>query len=113
MSTTQKIKQHFVIVEKSRKINRTYGGSKYTLGIYENQGAGKLNWIGEVSADTRGHKGEISEAYGKILELKAIKPALLKTIKKAASDPANKNYSYLGYYSWSMEEKFGLKLQQI
>lgn len=106
-----KTKQHFIAIESKRTISRTYGGSNYTLQIYENKGKGDLIPIGEVSACTRGHKGETSEAWGKIVELKAVKPSLMKQIIEAQKKDENKNYNFISYWSWKMEEMFGIKLE--
>lgn len=106
-----KVKQHFIAIESKRTISRTYGGSNYTLQIYENKGPGELVHLGEVSACTRGHKGEASEAWGKIVDLKAVKPSIMKKIKIAAKDPENKNYSFFSYWSWKMADLFGVVLE--
>lgn len=111
-SKTPTPKQAFLAVKTNVRINRTYGGSTYTLKLYEIKNR-ELVYIDETQADTRGHAGEISEAYQKLRDIKAIKPGIWCQIKNAASDPVNKNYSYNSYYSWTMEEKFGLKITVI
>jgi hypothetical protein len=105
-------KQYFYYTEKKRTISRTYGGSDYTLNIYESK-RGNMVHIGEVSACTRGHKGEESEVYTKIIELGKIKPAIMDLIKKAIADPKNKNYNYEHYYTRSMGDKFGLIIKSL
>jgi hypothetical protein len=108
-----KVRQQFLITETIRKVRRTYGGSNYTLSIWENKGVGKLIYIGEVSACSSAHKGELSEAWGKILELKKVRRTILKEIKTFCAKPENKNYSYLSYYTWNMTELFGIELKQL
>jgi hypothetical protein len=110
MTTTTKIKRHFFYIKKKETISRTYGGSNYTLAIYEIKKKGEVINCGEVSACTRGHKGESSEAWGLIVDKVLTKGE--KRILEAAN-AKNGNTNHLDYYNYTYEEKFGFKLSQF
>lgn len=108
-----KIKQSFLLVESKRVISKTYGGSTYTLQIYENNGVGKIVHIGEVTACTRGHKGEESEAFTRILQLQAIKPVIKKQIDRLVESKEYKNYGFDSYYTYRLIELVGLEIKKL
>ena len=104
---------NFVYVEKKRTISRTYGGSNYTLAVYEIV-KGELVHLGDVSACTRGHKGEDSEAWSVVIEKR---PNVLKTLKKRIAQTKGENsYEYKNcnsnYYRWQYREN-GVQLKQF
>jgi hypothetical protein len=104
---------NFVFTEKSRKVSRTYGGSTYTLAVYEIV-KNEFVFLGEVTACTRGHKGEESEAWTVIAEKR---PQVLKTlanrIKKAAGEEDHyyKEAKRGQYYTWKFRE-WGVSLKK-
>jgi hypothetical protein len=111
MSTTKvKLKRHFFYVEKKRTISRTYGGSNYTLAVYEILKDKSVVYIGEANACTRGHKGESSEAWTVIVN-NAISPKELKALQ--AANKENSYNDHLEYYNYSYEDKFGIKVSQF
>jgi hypothetical protein len=73
----------FIYSIKSRVISRTYGGSTYTFNVYEVTKNNELKLITDGKACTRGHKGEDSEAFGKLIQARPdIKKMLLRNAKK-------------------------------
>lgn len=112
---------NFLFTESKRTISRTYGGSNYTLQVYEVI-KGETKHIGEVKACTRGHKGEESEAFGLIIKLrpqviKAISRRCKKILEKDPNNYTAKNFdrdvnNSGGYYSWRFRE-LGLSLKKI
>lgn len=103
----------FIYSEVKRTPRRTYGGTNYTLAVYEITG-GKVVRLGEVSACTAAHKGELSEAWSVVLEkrpniLKIIRARALKAgetwiVKQIEED---KDYHY-----WQFRE-LGVTLQSV
>lgn len=90
---------------------RTYGGTNYTLNVYDLTG-GNVERLGEVSACTAAHKGESSEAWSVVL---AKRPGILRTLRKRA-----KGDTYLqsmvdrdgGYHCWQFRD-LGVELHQL
>lgn len=102
----------YLVVEKSRKISQTYGGSNYTLAVYRVESANKVIYIGDCSAFTRSHNGEISEAWSVVFN--SLPKRKQNEIKKLAALPENKNIDLVNYYSWSYTPKLtGITLQQL
>ena len=103
----------FAYTEAKRTTRRTYGGSNYTLNVYDLTG-GKVERIGEVSACTAAHKGEASEAWGVILRER---PRLARTLYNRAKA---KGDTYLmkrakddqGYHLWQYRE-LGVELHEL
>jgi hypothetical protein len=102
-----KIKRHFIYTVGNVKVSRTYGGSDYTVTVYENKGRGKLVRLGERTACTRGHKGEASEAWSVVMQ------ALPRLCKALAKLPDAEREQYTYYYHYTMCERLGISLQQI
>lgn len=104
------MKKHvFAYVETKRTPRRTYGGSNYTLTVYEITG-GKVERLGSVEACTAAHKGEESEAWGVVLkERPNVAKLLTKRIKgdKYLSGDLNG-----GYYRWQFKN-YGVELHQL
>lgn len=108
------MKKHvFAYVEKKRTVRRTYGGSNYTLSVYDLTG-GNVEHLGDVDACTAAHKGESSEAWSVVLrERPRILPLLAK--RAAASGDA-----YLidmvkrsgGYHAWQFQD-LGVELHAL
>jgi hypothetical protein len=123
MKTTNTTKKTnlFVYSIKNVKVSRTYGGSNYTVRVYQLL-KNDLKFIGERKACTRGHKGEDSEAFSVIVEncpevIKSVKRRAALKLKSDPNDYAAKNTlkdikNSGGYYFRYMEE-FGLKLKSI
>ena len=102
----------FIFTEKSRTISRTYGGSNYTLAVYEVKNANTINHIGNVSACTRGHKGEISEAWDVVFN--HLPKRLQNKAKRLSELPENKNLNLTAYYSWNYTPKMlGITLKEV
>lgn len=103
----------FAYVETKRTVRRTYGGSNYTLTVYDLTG-GKVECLGTVDACTAGHKGESSEAWGVVLEKR---PRILSILAKRAKE---QNNAYLlksvaenrGYHMWQYKE-LGVELHAL
>ena len=74
-----KIKHHIVFTVGNVKVSRTYGGCNYTVSVYENKGRGRLVYLGERTACTRGHKGSDHEAWSAALNAS---PALTRAAKR-------------------------------
>lgn len=103
----------FIYSEVKRTPRRTYGGTNYTLAVYEVTG-GKVVRLGEVSACTAAHKGEASEAWSVVLEKR---PNILKIIRARALKAGDKwivNHieENKGYHCWQFRE-FGVSLQSV
>jgi hypothetical protein len=103
---------NFVYTEKNRKISNTYGGSTYTLVVYEVV-KNELIYLGEATACTRGHKGEESEAWTVVMTNRPkIQKILMSRIKKAEGE--NDYYFQEAkrgqYYTWNFK-KFGVSLK--
>lgn len=102
----------FIYTEASRTVRRTYGGSNYTLNVYEITG-GKLELLGTVKACTAAHKGESSEAWSVVI---AKRPEVLRLLARRAKA---KGDAYLlkqatterGYHTWQFRE-LGVTLEQ-
>ena len=101
MATTT---QHFVYVCTTRQESRKYGGSTYTLAVYENRGKGEIRHVASCEACTRAHMGEPSEALTALIEANAIRPAILKRVR-AIDDR--------GYYLVRMARECGLTIQLL
>jgi len=99
--TTQK----FIMIEKERKYSRTYGGSNYTLAMYEVLNK-ELKYIGEVKGCTMSHKGETSEAFTALQKLNAIKKSILKKIDKGERND-------LVYYGYNYRDTAGLYIDTL
>lgn len=97
-----KVSRHFIYVCSERKYSRTYGGSTYTLKVYEFKGKGKLEYVGSVTACTRGHRGEESEAWSVVANKF---PKLAQKVIDAGAQQ--------GYYSFRDGEAAGVKLQNL
>lgn len=106
-----KIKKHYFYTFLNRKTSRTYGGEDYTLAVFENKGRGKFVKLGEVSRCTRGHKGYDSEAWGVVWNSKSL--GKIKNLINSDSDAEPYGWKNGGYYSYRMQEKFGIKLEQM
>jgi hypothetical protein len=92
------IKQQFIIVETALK------GSEYKLTIYENKGKGKIVKVGTTTANRAEHFGASSEAWQKIISLKALKPSIKKLVEPEHD---------LVYYNWQHVEKYGVELKML
>jgi hypothetical protein len=104
---------NFVYTEKKRTISRTYGGSNYTLAVYEVV-KNEMVYLGEVSACTRGHMGEDSEAWSVVREKR---PNVIKTLTKRIAKKNGVNDYYHkaakgNYYSWQFRE-YGVSLKAL
>lgn len=97
--------RHFFFVCTSRTTSRTYGGSNYTLAVYENKGRGKFVHLGNVSACTRAHKGEVHEAWGVVL---AKFPRLGKRIAALEGERYQS-----GHYSWQYRDLYGVRVDDM
>lgn len=105
----------------SEKISRTYGGTTYTFNVYEVIN-NDLKLITDGKACNRGHKGEDSEAFGKLIEARPdIKKMLVRNAKNVLkNDPENYYAKSLlkdinnsgGYYSYHFKD-FGLILKRV
>lgn len=108
------MKKHvFAYVETKRTARRTYGGSNYTLTVYDLTG-GKVKRIGEVSACTAAHKGESSEAWSVVL---AKRPGILKVLAKRAAAKGDRYLQDMvkrdgGYHAWQFSE-LGVELHAL
>jgi len=111
---------HFIYTETKRTVSRTYGGSNYTLNVYQiikNEPV----FIGSVNACTRGHKGEESEAFGVIVKncpkvIKAISNRAKKILAENPNSYPAKSFdkdvkNSGGYYFWQFRE-LGLFLKK-
>lgn len=96
--------QHFVYVCTARQESRKYGGSTYTLTIYENRGKGEIRHVASCEACTRAHMGEASEALTALIAAGAIRPAILERVR-AINDQ--------GYYVHRMVTECGLTIQAL
>ena len=102
----------YLYVEKSRKVRRTYGGSNYTLAVYEVKSKNDIVLIGECSACTAGHKGEVSEAWTVVFN--SLSKRKQNEIKRVNKLPENNHMNFVSYYSWNYTpEYFGIKLQSL
>ena len=99
-----KIKYHFFYVCSHSAARRTYGGCNYTLQVYQNKGKGRIVHIGEVSACTSAHRGEVSEAWGVVM---AKLPHIAHYVKNFWGKES------LNYFSSSCAEKCGIVLQNM
>lgn len=89
----------FIYTESKRTISRTYGGSNYTLNVYEVI-ENKPVFIGEAKACTRAHKGEIHEALTVVVKYLPID----EQAKLRGADMAN-------YYNYNKHpEQFGIEI---
>jgi hypothetical protein len=109
------MKKHlFLYSEIKRTVRRTYGGSNYTLRVYEIVN-GEVVEVGEVSACTAGHKGESSEAWHLIAEKR---PEIIKLLcKRIARKEGKDSHRYTeakrgSYYSWQFRE-YGVELKSV
>ena len=103
-----------------RKISRTYGGSTYTVNVYEVTKNNDLEFIADHKACTRSHKGEGSEAFGALLKAKPeIKKLLIRRAKAVLkNDTENYNAKTVlrdidnsgGYYNYCYKD-FGVNLR--
>ena len=103
----------FAYVETKRTIRRTYGGSNYTLTVYDLTG-GKVEALGTVDACTAAHKGEASEAWSVVL---AKRPGILRTLAKRATAKGDKYLQDMvkrngGYHSWQFRD-LGVELHAL
>lgn len=105
--------QEFIAFKTNVKINRTYGGSTYTLEIYQNKGVGKFVRVASRKACTRAHAGEISEAYQELIATQSISKSAMKLIRLAEAAKTTIGSSYLSYYNYTYPEKFGVKISVI
>lgn len=111
----------FIYTITSSKISRTYGGTTYTFNVYEVKN-NDIVFITEGKACNRGHKGEDSEAFGKLIEARPdIKQILIRNAQKALKfDPQNYYANSLlrdidnsgGYYNYHYKD-FGLLLKHV
>lgn len=102
----------YLYTETHRAVRRTYGGSNYTLAVYEVKSKNDVVKIGECSACTSGHKGEVSEAWSVVFN--SLSKRKQNEIKRLSSLPENTNLSLVNYYSWNYTpELTGIKLQSI
>lgn len=108
------MKKHvFAYVETKRTVRRTYGGSNYTLTVYDLTG-GNVVKLGEVQACTAAHKGEASEAWSVVMKER---PGILKVLAKRAKAKGN---TYLlkqateggGYHCWQFRD-LGVELHAL
>ena len=107
----------FAYVCDKRVARRTYGGTNYTLAVYELTG-GAVKRIGTISKCTASHKGEDSEAWGVVL---ANRPKLAGIIKRRIMD-AKKPDAHLAdhlkaepigaYWTWGFNE-YGVELHNL
>lgn len=100
----------FGYVCTSRKVSRMYGGSDYTLTVYELTG-GKVVRIGETTRCTRGHKGEDSEAWTVVLNARPRLAGILKSrIEAANKEPVPETIT--NYWRWQYSEH-GVELHNL
>lgn len=100
-TTTPKIKRHFFFTEKTRTISKTYGGSTYTLAVYEIVKKGVVKYIGEVKACTRAHKGELHEAWTAVVN---------KVLTKKEKEVLKDINGDLEYFPHRAAENYGLTM---
>lgn len=104
-------KFNFIYTETSRKISKTYGGSTYTLAVYEVV-KNELVYIGEATACTRGHMGEESEAFAVV---RKNRPNVIKTlanrIKKGGADAYYLEAAKGSYYTWEFRD-YGVSIRK-
>lgn len=103
----------FVYTEKSRTISRTYGGSTYTLNVWEIV-KNKPVLLGTVTACTRGHMGEDSEAWSVV---RKERPNIIKSLVREIEKKEGKGSFYAkeakgNYYTWKFRD-FGVQLQKL
>ena len=101
----------FIYTEKNRKISKTYGGSTYTLSVYEIVN-NEMVFIGETTQCTRGHMGEESEAFAVVRKQR---PEVIKTLAKRIQKAGDESY-YLeaakgNYYSWRFKD-YGVSIKK-
>lgn len=114
MNTTKSISRHFFFTTIHEAVRRTYGGTNYTLAVWENKGKGKFVKIGEVSRCTAAHKGKVSEAFGVVWEsLSAREQRRLLKLPVIAKENAGGGGSFPSYFSWSLGDAIGWKVQEI
>ena len=100
----------FAYVCTSRVVSRTYGGSNYTLTVFELTG-GKVERIGETSQCTRAHKGEDSEAWTVVLNARPRLLGILKSrIEAANKGPVPENVN--NYWRRDFPD-FGVELHNM
>ena len=111
----------FIYTIADRKVSKTYGGSNYTINVYEVKD-NDVKFVTSKKACTRAHKGEVSEAFGAlIVERPEIKKMLVRNAKKVLKDdPRNYEAQSLmgdiensGGYYYRHFERFGLRLRGI
>ena len=100
--------RHFIFTRTARP-DRAYGGENYKLTVYEFVKRGELNQIGTVSKNTRGHKGELSEAWGVIWNRLTTRQQLAM-LRKAK---AGMVYNFPGYFSHHTGTVLNVKIDQL
>ena len=100
----------FAYVCTSRVVSRTYGGSNYTLTVFELTG-GKVERIGETSQCTRAHKGEDSEAWTVVLNARPRLLGILKSRIEAANKEAVPE-TINNYWRWHYSD-YGVELHNL
>jgi hypothetical protein len=93
--------------------HRTYGGTNYTLHVYDLT-SGNVERIGEVSACTAAHKGESSEAWSVVLDKRPNIARILYNRAKAKGDTylMEKAKNDQGYHLWQYKE-LGVELHEL
>lgn len=103
-----KTKRHFIAAKTKSTVSRTYGGENYTLTIWENKGKGDLVYLGTVSACSRGHRGEISEAWGYVF-----RNCFTERRTKAFRATSGFEPRWNSYYDSRIHEKAGILLEML
>ena len=106
-------KHSFIYTETKRTVRRTYGGSNYTLNVYDTT-KGEPVLVGTVSACTAGHNGEASEAWSVILEKRPDILKLLQRRAKASGDEylVRQTTTERGYHCWQFRD-LGVTLTEV
>lgn len=98
-----KVKREFLWLITDVKISRTYGGSDYTVRVFENKGRGKVVLVGENRCCTRAHRGEVHEAFGVVMNQDQ------KLHKEVALAGLNEHY----YWCHEHGEQLGIWMTQL
>ena len=100
--------QQFIYTVKEATRPRRTGGLNYTVQVYEIKN-GETIHLGERSACTHAHKGEISEAWTVVIKSKRLRPSIIKRMKAET----NKNINPFSYYTYTYEKDYNVKLQRV
>lgn len=104
-----KTRRHYFFTFRKRTTSRMYGGENYTLAVFQNKGVGNFVFLGEREGCTRGHRGFESEAWSVVMAGKT----LGRIKKEILADPGNEHGRHTQYYTYTLGERFGVKLEQM